>query len=97
MILSQTVLQPRERLRAEAEMREIVRDGFAYSSSQLTPGAAAVGVPIIASDDSVIACLSVGAPAYRFGREHALTILPSLRRAAHAIGRRTGHIRQMST
>jgi IclR family transcriptional regulator, acetate operon repressor len=96
MILSQTVLQPRERQRAEAEMRDIVGDGFAYSSSQLTPGAAAIGVPIVASDGTVIACLSVGAPAYRFARDHALTFLPALRRAAHAIGRRTGHIRPMS-
>lgn len=90
MILSQTVIQPEERNRAEAEMIAIARDGFAYSSEQLTPGAAALGVPVLGSDGSVIAGLSIGAPAYRFQWAHACPLLPGLRHAAEALARRLG-------
>jgi IclR family transcriptional regulator, KDG regulon repressor len=93
MILAQTVLQPAERQRAEEEMRRIVSDGFAYSSEQLTPGAAALGVPVFDADRRLIACLSIGAPAYRFEWERAHGMLPELRRAAIALAQRIGHVR----
>jgi DNA-binding IclR family transcriptional regulator len=91
MILSQTVLQPAELLAAEAEMQRIAQDGYAYSSSQLTPGAAALGVPVFDADRRVVAGLSIGAPAYRFERERALGALPALRRAAALLAQRFGH------
>jgi DNA-binding IclR family transcriptional regulator len=91
MILSQTVLQPAQRLDAEAEMRRIVSAGYAFSSSQLTPGAAAVGVPVFDSVGRIAAALSIGAPAFRFDIARALEVLPLLRSAAGSIAQRIGH------
>ncbi|MDA0699887.1 MAG: IclR family transcriptional regulator [bacterium] len=85
MVLSQTVLEPEERLAAEAEMRRIVVQRYAYSSEQLTAGAAAVGVPVFDGDGRIAACLSIGAPAYRFQHDRAVACLPELRRAARAL------------
>jgi DNA-binding IclR family transcriptional regulator len=93
MILSQTVLQPAERQRAEAEMQRIAEAGYAYSSEQLTPGAAALGVPVVDADGRVVAGVSIGAPAYRFEWERARTMLPDLRRAATFLAQRIGHAR----
>lgn len=90
MILSQTVIQPDERTKAEAEMRRVAAAGYAYSSEQLTPGAAALGVPIRGDDGRVIAGLSIGAPAYRFRWSHARAHLPALRRAAETLARKLG-------
>ena len=81
-ILDQTVHDAEERAQAERVMATIVQDGYAFSSSQLTPGAAAIGIPIFDHDDRLVAGLSIGAPAYRFTRERALTMLPALREAA---------------
>lgn len=90
MILSQTVIQPEERTRAETEMRSIAAAGYAYSSEQLTPGAAALGVPVLGSNGEVIAGLSIGAPAYRFRWSHARPHLAGLRHAADTLARRLG-------
>lgn len=90
-VLAQTVIQPSERLDAEARMRQIAADGFAYSSSQLTPGAAALGIPILNPEGYAVAGLSLGAPEYRFGRERAIGLLPALRRAAREIRERLGY------
>lgn len=79
LILSQTVLQPEERKAAETRMRRIVADGFAYSASEFTPGAAALGVPILGPDGSALAGLSLGAPEYRFDFDRAMELLPALR------------------
>ena len=93
MVLSQTVLEPAERLAAEDEMRRIVAQAFAYSSEQLTVGAAAIGVPVFDVDGRIAACLSVGAPAYRLDRDRAASFLPSLRTAARALETRLGATR----
>lgn len=89
-ILASTVSEVEERDRVEEEMRQIAREGFAYSSSQLTPGAAAIGVPILDGSGQVLAGLSIGAPAYRFDRERALTMLPVLQEAARFLAQRFG-------
>ncbi len=93
MVLSQTVLEPAERLAAESEMRRIVAQRYAYSSEQLTVGAAAVGVPVFDVDGRIAACLSIGAPAYRFEHERAVGCLPHLRIAARALEARLGATR----
>lgn len=93
MVLSQTVLEPAERLAAESEMRRIVLQRYAFSSEQLTAGAAAVGVPVFDGDGRVAACLSIGAPAYRFQHDRAVSCLPELRRAARALEARLGATR----
>ena len=93
MILSQTVLEPSERIAAEDEMRRIVAQAYAYSSEQLTVGAAAVGVPVFDGDGRIAACLSIGAPAYRLDHERAISFLPALRSAARALEARVGAAR----
>ncbi|MEX2542078.1 MAG: IclR family transcriptional regulator [Trueperaceae bacterium] len=93
-ILARTVVQPELRAQAKQEMRSVARAGFAYTSSQLTPGAAAIGVPVRGADGRVLAGLSIGAPAYRFDRERALTMLPSLQHAADSLARRFGRGQQ---
>lgn len=93
MILAQTVLEPEERVRAEGEMRRIAADGYAYSSEQLTVGAAALGVPIFHADGRVLAGLSIGAPAYRFESPRAHELLPVLRQAATALAQHVGYAR----
>jgi DNA-binding IclR family transcriptional regulator len=89
-LLARMVLPPDVRERTEQEMRTIARQGFAYTSEQLTPGAAAIGVPVLDARGGVVAGLSIGAPAYRFDRERALTMLPSLQRAARSLAQRLG-------
>lgn len=89
-ILASTVSEDEARLRVEKEMKQIAGDGFAYSSSQLTPGAAAIGMPILDGAGRVLAGLSIGAPAYRFDRERALTMLPVLQQAARFLAQRFG-------
>jgi DNA-binding IclR family transcriptional regulator len=81
-VIEQTVLDPQEQQRVEAEMISIVKNGYAFSSSQLTPGAAAIGVPVFDVHERVIAALSIGAPAYRLTYEKALSMLPALQQAA---------------
>lgn len=81
-VIEQTVLDPQEQQRVKAEMELIAKNGYAFSSSQLTPGAAAIGVPIFDVHRRVLAALSIGAPAYRLTYEWALSILPALKKAA---------------
>lgn len=80
------------RAAVERELRAIEAAGFAYSASQLTPGAAAIGVPVRGASGRVLAGLSIGAPAYRFSRERALEVLPLLVRAGDALSRRLGYV-----
>jgi DNA-binding IclR family transcriptional regulator len=89
-LLSRMVLPPEVRRLTEDEMKAIKSHGFAYTSEQLTPGAAAIGVPVLDSHGGVVAGLSIGAPAYRFDRERALTMLPSLSQAARSLAGRLG-------
>jgi DNA-binding IclR family transcriptional regulator len=81
-IIKQTVLDPQEQQRVEDEMALITRNGYAFSSSQLTPGAAAIGVPVFDANDRLVAALSIGAPAYRLTHAKALSMLPALQDAA---------------
>jgi DNA-binding IclR family transcriptional regulator len=87
MILSQTVIQPEALTAAEAAMDRIAKAGYAYSCEDLTPGAAALGVPVFGAD-GVMACLSIGAPSYRFRWSEAERHLPALLRAAAELSRK---------
>jgi len=88
--LDRTIDDEAARDRIEQELRAIETAGYAYSSSQLTPGAAAIGVPVRGASGRVLAGLSIGAPAYRLSRERALELLPILAHAGAAISRRFG-------
>lgn len=90
MVLSQTVLEPEARVLAEADMRRSAARGYAFSSEQLTVGAAAVGVPVFDADGRVLAALSIGAPSYRLDVVRARDFLPALRSAARALEARLG-------
>lgn len=84
-ILEQTILDSTIRHQVCEEMLMIRKDGFAFSSSQLTPGAAAIGVPVFDHEQRLLAAVSIGAPAYRFARERALSMLPSLKDSAQKL------------
>ncbi len=84
-ILEQTILEPPVRQQVLEEMLTIAKDGFAFSSSQLTPGAAAIGVPVFDQQKRLLAAVSIGAPEYRFSKERALSMLPILREAAQKL------------
>jgi IclR family transcriptional regulator, acetate operon repressor len=84
-ILERTILQPTTREAVAETMERIAERGYAFSSEELTVGAAALGVPVFAPDGSIAAGLSIGAPAYRFPLERALAMLAPLQRAARAL------------
>ena len=93
-VLERTVLDPGVRATTAHTMERIAAQGYAFSSEELTPGAAAIGVPIFGADGAITAGLSIGAPSYRFPLERATALLNPLRRAAHALERlygRTDH------
>lgn len=51
------------------ELGSVRRRGYAYSRAERLPGAASVAAPIRDYRGSVIGCLSVGGPVWRFGDE----------------------------
>lgn len=90
--VAETLEDAEARAAVETELRAIEAAGFAYSASQLTPGAAAIGVPVRGASGRVLAGLSIGAPVYRFSRDRALEMLPLLARAGDALSRRFGYV-----
>lgn len=89
-ILLQTVSDADERAAVGPRLVRIVSDGFAYSTSQLTPGASALGVPVLDETGRAVACLSLGAPTFRFERSRAMAVLPTLKVLALEIEHRLG-------
>ena len=85
-ILQQTVPDKDLRAGAAREASIIAARGYSYSASQLSPGVAALGVPILDWEGKLVAGLSIGAPAYRFTLERAKSMLPALRAAVSRLG-----------
>lgn len=68
--------------------REIARvreDGFATSSGERVPGAAAISVPVLGRQ-GFLAALSILGPDFRLGEERRAELLPDLQEAAEAVG-----------
>jgi DNA-binding IclR family transcriptional regulator len=76
-----TVTQPG---RLRAELRRVVRDGYAQTSDEMSLGACSVAVPIRVSDGPVVAALGLVVP--RLGRDRP-RLVAALRVAAQGIGR----------
>lgn len=76
-----TITQPG---RLRAELRRVLRDGFAQTSEEMSLGACSVAVPIRASDESVVAALGMVVPS--LGRDRP-RLVAALKVAAQGIGR----------
>ena len=80
-VTAYTVTQPG---RLRAELRRVLRDGFAQTSEEMSLGACSVAVPIRPADGSVVAALGIVVPA--LGRDRP-KLVSALRVAAQGIGR----------
>jgi DNA-binding IclR family transcriptional regulator len=76
-----TVTQPG---RLRAELRRVLRDGYAQTSEEMSLGACSVAVPIRASDGPVVASLGLVVPS--LGRDRP-RLVAALQVAAQGIGR----------
>jgi DNA-binding IclR family transcriptional regulator len=76
-----TITQPG---RLRAELRRVVRDGFAQTSEEMSLGACSVAVPIRAQDGPVVAALGLVVP--RLGRDRP-RLVAALQVAAQGIAR----------
>lgn len=82
-ITPRTITEP-DRLRRELE--RVRKRGFAYSVGELTPGVAAVAVPILVRG-RLLGGLAVAGPAARLPRGRIAEVVNRLQRAAQAIAR----------
>jgi DNA-binding IclR family transcriptional regulator len=76
-----TITQPG---RLRAELRRVLRDGYAQTSEEMSLGACSVAVPIRLSDGSVVASLGIVVPS--LGRDRP-RLVAALQVAAQGIGR----------
>jgi DNA-binding IclR family transcriptional regulator len=76
-----TITQPG---RLRAELRRVVRDGYAQTSEEMSLGACSVAVPIEVTGGRVVAALGIVVPS--IGRDR-LRLVAALRVAAQGIGR----------
>lgn len=73
-----------EREELIGQLERIRSEQFVYTVSQLTPGVAALAVPIPIRGGTTIG-LSIGGPANRLTRDHALSFLPDLQSTAKEV------------
>ena len=70
-----------------SQLERIRAQGFAYTVAQLTPGAAALAVPVTGVRSRLLRGLSVSGPAQRFTWARAQEVLPLLREHARTLGK----------
>jgi len=80
-VTAYTVTQPG---RLRAELRRVLRDGFAQTSEEMSLGACSVAVPIRVPDGAVVAALGMVVPS--LGRDRP-RLVAALKVAAQGIGR----------
>ena len=80
-VTAYTVTQPG---RLRADLRRVLRDGYAQTSEEMSLGACSVAVPITTPDGSVVAALGIVVP--RLGRDRP-RLAAALQVAAQGIGR----------
>lgn len=80
-VTAYTITQPG---RLRAELRRVLRDGFAQTSEEMSLGACSVAVPIRAPGDAVVAALGMVVPS--LGRDRP-RLVAALQVAARGIGR----------
>lgn len=75
----------------EAELEQVLVDGYATTCGELEIGLNAVAVPVRGEDGSVVAALSASGPSYRLTAERIEEILPKVRDAGTDLSKRLGH------
>ena len=71
--------------RLKDELTAIREQGYAFSVGELTPGVAALAVPLLNSNDTLVAALSIAGLASRFDEDKLSTLINATRRAAEDI------------
>jgi len=79
-----------------SEFRVIRRRGFATEVDEFENGSVAIAAPIQDATGAVIAALSIGGPAERFGPDQRLQAIPLLRATAADIAAELGATREAS-
>lgn len=68
-----------------AELRRIQDDGYATNNEEFLPGLFGIAIPVPRVNGRPNLAVAVQAPTIRLGPERVAALLPTLRRAAHAI------------
>lgn len=66
-------------------LAKIRQQGWAYTVGELTPGAAAISVPLWDSNGTVVAALSIAGPASRFSEDRLQTLIEITCQAAEEV------------
>ncbi len=86
------VANPAERESLRRRLMEIRRAGYVYTNSELSPGAAAIAVPVLDREADLVAALSLSGPTERLSEAGAEDLLPALHEHATAIARELGFL-----
>ncbi len=70
------------------ELKTIRKQGFVYTNAQLTPGVAALAVPVLGKDQTILIGLSLGGYSERFTKQVAMQALPKLREAGFELSKK---------
>jgi IclR family KDG regulon transcriptional repressor len=71
--------------RLKDDLTAIREQGYAFSVGELTPGVAALAVPLLNSNDTLVAALSIAGLASRFDEDRLPTLIDKTRQAAEEI------------
>ncbi len=72
----------------QRSLAQIRRQGVAFTVGEFDPGVAAISAPIVDCRQEVVAALSIGGPAFRFGDDRLPYLIGEVRRAAGEISKR---------
>lgn len=72
-------------IQLKEDLARIRQQGWAYTVSELTPGAAAISVPLWDSNGTVVAALSIAGPASRFSEDRLQTLIEITCQAAEEV------------
>ena len=79
-----------ERLRLRNDLETVCRQGYTYTVAQLTPGVAAIAVPVLSEKGQLLGGLSIGGYAERFTSEVAESLLTDLFEASRSLAQSLG-------
>jgi DNA-binding IclR family transcriptional regulator len=81
-ITPRTITDP---IQLRENLATIRRQGWAYTLGELTPGVAAVAVPLLDSNGTLVAALSIAGPVSRFSEDKLTMLRSATERAAEDI------------
>jgi DNA-binding IclR family transcriptional regulator len=76
----------------EAQLVDVLADGYATTFQEYEDGLNAVAAPVRDHTGEVVAAVSVSGPAYRLDEPRVAEIASQLRRGANRISDRMGHL-----